>query len=283
MLALVGLVSRKGSRDEREDLGADRGQSGAVERPSPSLLPALVGRRADARTSSPATRVSTATRSRRSPSSARRRRGAAGAAGARRHADEEREHVRSGTGSSRRPVATPTTRRPPRPPPACAPGPRPATADEALVRLYAIESGQPEISRTKRAGLVDRYGFADGEATAYFRVHEGRDVEHAAEVRALIEEVAGRRRRGPPGRRRGGRLPGQLAPAGRRLIGSDAPRRPLDRDRPRDRPRDRDRRRVRLRVQRGHGRRAVDQPRRAVGAVRPAVGLERTVRDVLGI
>ena len=32
----------------------------------------------------------------------------------------------------------------------------------ALARLYAIESGQPEISRTKREGLLDRYGFADG-------------------------------------------------------------------------------------------------------------------------
>ena len=66
----------------------------------------------------------------------------------------------------------------------------PGDPGEALVRLYAIESGQPAISRTKRAGLVDRYGFADGEATAYFREHETRDVEHAAEVRALIEEVA---------------------------------------------------------------------------------------------
>lgn len=58
----------------------------------------------------------------------------------------------------------------------------------ALVRLYAIESGQPEISRIKRQGLIDRYGFADGPGTAYFRVHEQRDVEHAAEVRELIAE-----------------------------------------------------------------------------------------------
>lgn len=58
-----------------------------------------------------------------------------------------------------------------------------------LVRLYAIESGQPQISRTKREGLLDRYGFADGAGTAYFRVHEQRDVEHAAEVRELVEEV----------------------------------------------------------------------------------------------
>lgn len=60
----------------------------------------------------------------------------------------------------------------------------------SLVRLYAIESGQPEISRIKRQGLVDRYGFSDGPATAYFRLHEQRDTEHAAQARALIEELA---------------------------------------------------------------------------------------------
>ena len=58
-----------------------------------------------------------------------------------------------------------------------------------LVRLYAIESGQPEISRTKREGLLDRYGYADDAGTAYFRIHETRDVEHAAEVRELIEAL----------------------------------------------------------------------------------------------
>jgi pyrroloquinoline-quinone synthase len=58
----------------------------------------------------------------------------------------------------------------------------------ALVRLYSIESGQPEISRIKSEGLLDRYGFADGAGTAYFRVHERRDTEHAAEVRELIAE-----------------------------------------------------------------------------------------------
>ena len=60
-----------------------------------------------------------------------------------------------------------------------------------LIRLYAIESGQPEISRTKREGLLDRYGFKDGPGTAYFRVHETRDTEHAAEVRELVAELAG--------------------------------------------------------------------------------------------
>jgi pyrroloquinoline quinone (PQQ) biosynthesis protein C len=61
-----------------------------------------------------------------------------------------------------------------------------------LMKLYAIESGQPDISRIKRQGLVDRYGFADGPGTAYFRLHEQRDTEHAAQARELIEELASR-------------------------------------------------------------------------------------------
>jgi len=56
-----------------------------------------------------------------------------------------------------------------------------------LVRLYAIESGQPSISRTKREGLAEHYGIGDGGGNAYFRVHEKADVEHAAEGRSLIE------------------------------------------------------------------------------------------------
>jgi pyrroloquinoline-quinone synthase len=61
---------------------------------------------------------------------------------------------------------------------------------ELLARLYAVEASQPAISRTKRAGLIERYGFEEGPGTAYFRVHEGRDVEHAAEVRDLISDLA---------------------------------------------------------------------------------------------
>jgi pyrroloquinoline-quinone synthase len=59
-----------------------------------------------------------------------------------------------------------------------------------LARMYAIESRQPEISRTKREGLVELYGYEDGPATEYFRLHERLDVEHAAELRELIEELA---------------------------------------------------------------------------------------------
>ncbi len=56
-----------------------------------------------------------------------------------------------------------------------------------LVRLYAIESGQPAISETKRQGLAAHYGIGDGPGNEYFRVHEKADVEHAAEGRSLIE------------------------------------------------------------------------------------------------
>jgi pyrroloquinoline-quinone synthase len=57
----------------------------------------------------------------------------------------------------------------------------------SLVALYAIESGQPAISATKRDGLQRFYGFDEGPATAYFDLHESLDVEHAAAERALIE------------------------------------------------------------------------------------------------
>ena len=35
---------------------------------------------------------------------------------------------------------------------------------ELLARLYAVEVAQPAISRTKREGLLERYGFEDGSA-----------------------------------------------------------------------------------------------------------------------
>lgn len=57
----------------------------------------------------------------------------------------------------------------------------------ALARLYAIESGQPEISRTKLEGLDAHYGVPRGGGTEYFTVHERMDHHHAAEVRSLIE------------------------------------------------------------------------------------------------
>ena len=66
----------------------------------------------------------------------------------------------------------------------------PGTPLELLGRLYAIESGQPAISVTKRDGLLSSYGFEDGAGTAYFRVHSSRDLEHAAEVRGLADDLS---------------------------------------------------------------------------------------------
>jgi pyrroloquinoline-quinone synthase len=62
---------------------------------------------------------------------------------------------------------------------------------EALAILYAIEAGQPEVSRTKLAGLVKHYGFEEsGGGTAYFRLHAELDHEHAADSRRLLEAHA---------------------------------------------------------------------------------------------
>ncbi|MDP8910868.1 MAG: iron-containing redox enzyme family protein [Actinomycetota bacterium] len=62
---------------------------------------------------------------------------------------------------------------------------------EAVAILYAIEAGQPDVSETKLAGLVEHYGFAQGSpGTAYFELHAERDHEHAASSRVLLEEHA---------------------------------------------------------------------------------------------
>jgi len=62
---------------------------------------------------------------------------------------------------------------------------------EALAVLYAIESAQPAISRTKLGGLVAHYGFAaDDPGAAYFALHAERDVEHAEAARRDLESAA---------------------------------------------------------------------------------------------
>jgi pyrroloquinoline-quinone synthase len=67
----------------------------------------------------------------------------------------------------------------------------PADELEGAAALYAIESAQPEISRTKLDGLLEHYGFERGGAgTAYFEVHAHRDHEHAAESRRSLAERA---------------------------------------------------------------------------------------------
>jgi pyrroloquinoline-quinone synthase len=59
---------------------------------------------------------------------------------------------------------------------------------DSLVALYAIESGQPAISATKRAGLSTHYAVQEGPATAYFQLHEHLDIEHAEAAKTLISE-----------------------------------------------------------------------------------------------
>jgi pyrroloquinoline-quinone synthase len=60
---------------------------------------------------------------------------------------------------------------------------------EGLVAAYTVESGQPEIAKTKLDGLLERYPFVDeGPATEYFALHSDRDHEHAAQSRELIEQ-----------------------------------------------------------------------------------------------
>jgi pyrroloquinoline-quinone synthase len=116
--------------------------------------------------------------------------GACDRAGLREHAEEEAAHVQlwerfqlavggSPQADSRDPLAQTA---------ACV---RAWTAGEDLLEhlavLYALEAGQPEISATKLQGLTAHYGFTEeGPATEYFRVHRGRDVEHAREAGELI-------------------------------------------------------------------------------------------------
>jgi pyrroloquinoline-quinone synthase len=64
-----------------------------------------------------------------------------------------------------------------------------AAGPEGLGVLYAVESAQPAISRTKLDGLLRHYGFTDGEATSYFRIHSTLDVEHAADARRQLEPL----------------------------------------------------------------------------------------------
>jgi pyrroloquinoline-quinone synthase len=62
---------------------------------------------------------------------------------------------------------------------------------EALAILYAVESSQPDVSRTKLEGLAAHYGIAaDSPGAAYFALHSERDHEHAAESRVLLERHA---------------------------------------------------------------------------------------------
>jgi pyrroloquinoline-quinone synthase len=111
---------------------------------------------------------------------------AAAATGDSEHAREEAAHVAlwndfaASLGARLNREPTPETCR-------CAEAWQRDDALEARAVLYAVESGQPDISRTKLAGLVEHYGFSAGSAgTAYFELHAERDHEHAAVSRDVL-------------------------------------------------------------------------------------------------
>jgi pyrroloquinoline-quinone synthase len=58
-----------------------------------------------------------------------------------------------------------------------------------LARMYAIESGQPEIARVKLEGLEHFYGIDGGPGSEYFRIHQEADHAHAEESRQLIADA----------------------------------------------------------------------------------------------
>jgi len=65
---------------------------------------------------------------------------------------------------------------------------RDAAPIATVAALYAYESQQPEVMKTKREGLRDLYGVTTGHD--YFVVHEAADVKHSADERDLVARHA---------------------------------------------------------------------------------------------
>ena len=119
---------------------------------------------------------------------------AAAAAGDGEHAQEEAEHVALWDDFAAA-CEAPLDREPVPETSDCVAAWSPADRFRALAVLYAVESAQPAISRTKLAGLVEHYGFdGDDSATDYFRLHAERDLEHARSAREALATA-------PPARR----------------------------------------------------------------------------------
>lgn len=60
---------------------------------------------------------------------------------------------------------------------------------DGLCALFAYECQVPEVSASKIAGLKDHYGITADETLAFFNAHQVYDVEHSAQVAALIEST----------------------------------------------------------------------------------------------
>jgi pyrroloquinoline-quinone synthase len=107
------------------------------------------------------------------------------------HADEERAHIDLWDDFARAVDATPGPARLEGTATCASAWTSAADPVEALGILYAVEAGQPAVSRTKLDGLVEHYGFEPGgSGTAYFTLHSERDHEHAADSRELLERHA---------------------------------------------------------------------------------------------
>jgi len=114
---------------------------------------------------------------------------AAAASGDGEHAREEAEHVALWDDFAAA-VGAPIDREPTPETSDCAAAWSPAERFRALAVLYAVESAQPAISRTKLAGLLEHYGFGpDAPAAEYFRLHAELDVEHARAAREALAEA----------------------------------------------------------------------------------------------
>src|SRR6476619_2067145 len=93
---------------------------------------------------------------------------AAAATGDAEHASEEAAHV-SLWDEFAAALDAPIDREPASGTRACADAWRRTDPLQARAVLYAVEAGQPDVSRTKLGGLVGHYGFQpDGAGTAYF-------------------------------------------------------------------------------------------------------------------
>lgn len=105
------------------------------------------------------------------------------------HADEEKSHIALWDDFAAA-LDAPLDREPTTTTRECADAWRAEDSLEARAVLYAVESGQPDVSRTKLAGLVEHYGFSTGsESTEYFELHAERDHEHAAASAEVLRAV----------------------------------------------------------------------------------------------
>jgi pyrroloquinoline quinone (PQQ) biosynthesis protein C len=58
-----------------------------------------------------------------------------------------------------------------------------------LVTLYCVESLQARVSELMLEGLLRHYGYREGAATDYFRVHSELDLEHAQLMREELDRI----------------------------------------------------------------------------------------------